>query len=67
MQYLYEKLQRHNLVTLPATRRAPGRPDLGFRHSCSNSGIACVFLRKAKGPADRDLRQAVALSDERFQ
>ena len=67
MQYLYEKLQRHNLVTTSAADRAAGRPDLGFRHSCGNSVMICEFIRKARGVSDEGLQQATGISDRDFQ
>jgi hypothetical protein len=60
MQYLYEKLQRHNLITMTVDGGPPWRPDLGFRHSCQGSGIPCVFLQKTGAPADEGLPQAAA-------
>jgi hypothetical protein len=67
MQYLYEKLQRHNLVTMPPAGRAAGRRDLGFRHSCGNSVRACEFMQKADGVSDDGLRQAIGITDREFQ
>jgi hypothetical protein len=60
MQYLYEKLQRHNLITMTVDDRPPRRRDLGFRHSCQESGIACVFLRKDGVSTGEGLPQATA-------
>jgi DNA-binding LacI/PurR family transcriptional regulator len=67
MQYLYEKLQRHNLVTAPAARQTACQSDLGFRHSCSKSGRVCEFLRKADGVSDEGLPQATWVTDRYFQ
>jgi hypothetical protein len=56
MQYLYEKLQRHNLVTTMVVGTTAYRPHLGFRYSCSKSGRVCEFLRKANGVSDEGLQ-----------
>jgi hypothetical protein len=66
MQYLYEKLQRHNLVTMRFVMKTDGRPDLGFHRSYAEFAIACVFLPKARGGSYAGLPQAAVRPDEDF-